>query len=40
MQFVGQSLGLVDEVKPVDAILQDIVDEALAVHVRNSGRLQ
>lgn len=40
VQFVGQSLGLVDEVKSVDAILHDIVDEALSVHERNSGRLQ
>jgi hypothetical protein len=40
VQFVGQSLGLIDAVKPVDAIVHDIVAEALRVHLENEARMQ
>ena len=39
VQFVGQSLGLVHEVKSVELILKDIIAEALEVHHQNQSRL-
>ena len=39
VQFVGQSLGLIDEVKSVESIVQDMLAEASEMHRENCARL-